>query len=953
MELKINDKLHGFTVKRIRYISELEGSLVELSHDRTGAGLVWADNGEENKVFSVGFRTLPEDNTGVFHILEHSVLCGSDRYPVKEPFVELLKTSMTTFLNAMTYPDKTLYPVSSKMEQDYLNLMNVYLDAVFCPKILTDPNIFYQEGWHIDISGEAPVFKGVVYNEMKGAMSDVDQIAERTLDKLLFPDNGYGFNSGGDPEAITDLTYEEFVARYRRFYHPSNAYFYLDGAVPFDKTLSSIDSYLRNYDRLTEVPQLKLQTPVRNELTMNYEAGDDTARPVVAAGRIVGTWEDRSRLFALSILSEQLADSNESPLKRAVLSSGLAEDMELNVSDGIAQPYIMLLFRGVAPGVSAQQLLDLVSRTVDELLVSGLPADELHAAVNQMDFRYRQYPEPQGLYRAGSVFSSWLYGGDPALYLEMNDTIADIRRMIDEGELEKLAKEYLADTSDYSVLTLLPSVSLGEEHAAAEAEKVSRLMSTMSEEELKELNSRLAEWQELPDDEEALKTIPHLSLNDISAMPELTETEVSSRDGAVFLYHRIPTKGIIYLNAYFPLTGLNLEELPYAALLTEFLTELPTGEHTVRQLATEIKKNLGKLSFGIDIISRDDTVSECTPCLRARAAVLEDRLTEAEDIILEVLTRTRFDDRAMMKELIVQMDDESRRYAVASGHRLAMHATRSHYSSKDAASEALNGITFTGFIHGMNTCFDEKIDSFIEFADKMISENIVREGLVISITASDPADAGRLADMLPQGEARPAAASYSSPLPERLGIMIPSQVSYSASAYDLAELGLHSEGSLAVLSNILSYAYLWNEVRVKGGAYGTGVSSNRSGSLICYSYRDPSPVRSLDIYRSIPEFIERFSTDDADLEGFIISTIASVDPLISAAARGRAADDFWFSGHTDEARIRIRSEILSTEPKDLRRWTEAFRKLGEVGSFCIVGPSSALESCDAIETISI
>ena len=973
MDLKVNDKIHGFTVTRIRPVEEFEGELVEMTHDRTGAGLVWAKSTEENKLFSVGFRTLPEDNTGVFHILEHSVLCGSDRYPVKEPFVELLKTSMNTFLNAMTYSDKTLYPVSSRMEQDYLNLMGVYLDAVFRPSILTNPNIFYQEGWHIDTEGSEPVFKGVVFNEMKGAMSNVDEVAERTLGKLLFPDTCYGFNSGGDPDAIPDLTYEDFIARYKRFYHPSNAYFYLDGDIPLDKTLGMIESYLADYDRLEDLPQIGMQAPVKAEDVVRYDAGDEDDKPMLVFGRIAGTWEDRDKLLALSVLNEQLADSNESPLKRAVLSSGLAEDMELYISDGIAQPYMVMLFRGINPAALdndnpeapleertnavGNRLLEIVRETVTSVLEAGIPERDLIAIVNQTDFRFRQYPEPQGLYRANAVFGAWLYGGDPSLYLRSNEAIATLRGALTQDNLRALAEEYLLDTDSLTRLTLIPSTTAGAEASAAEAKRVSDTVAAMSDEEkaaLEELNSSLTAWQAAPDSDEALATIPQLELSDIKREPELIATEVSNIDGVTMLYHPVPTKGIVYINAYFPVTDLPFDDLAPAALITEFYKDLPTENYSITELQNEIKMYIGSLSFGIDVLAKDGDTKSCTPCIRARASVLRENLSHAEDLIVEVLTRTKFDDKELMRELIAQIDDEGRRYAVSSGHRLGLYAARSGFSSRDAAAEAINGYTFLQYVHGLYKEFDKRMKGFEDFAHEVISGSIVRSGACVSVTSSDPVDMSRLVSMLSEGKPRPAGVSYESPLPARFGIQVPASVSHAVQAYDLAQMGGKPHGSLSVAANILSLAYLWNEIRVKGGAYGTGVNSNRTGSFIAYSYRDPSPAKSLATYGTMPEFLDSFAeAPEGSIDGFIISTIAQTEPLVSPASKGRSADDFWFSGFTDEDRIRVRREILEATSAQLAGWHDAFAKLAAEGRVCVAGPASALETCEGLETVII
>ena len=952
--MKEKDIIRGFTVTRIREISEIEGRLVEMVHEKTGARLVWADNGEENKLFSVGFRTLPEDNTGVFHILEHSVLCGSENYPVKEPFVELLKTSMNTFLNAMTYSDKTLYPVSSRIKQDYLNLMEVYLDAVFRPDILSDPNIFYQEGWHIDTTGDAPAYKGVVFNEMKGAMSDVDQLAERTMIKMLFPDNCYGYNSGGDPDAIVDLTYEHFLETYRKFYHPSNSYFYLDGDVPLDETLEKIDSYLGGFERLTDIPGIDVQAPVVTRRTISFDAGDDSGKGVVACGRIIGSWEDRDEMLALSVVLEQLSDSNESPLKRAVLSTGLAEDMEIYVSDGIAQPYLMMIFRGVADAEGdADKLLGTVCEAARKAADEGISAKDIEASINQLDFRFRQYPEPQGLYRANAAFSSWLYDGDPAFYLTTDEAIANLREMAGADSFSGLTRDVLGDMDAFSVLSLMPDRTLGEKEAKAEADYVAATVSAMNDDErdaLEKLNSGLLSWQQTPDSDEAVARIPRLELSDIDPMPELFPTEIVKAGDADVLFHRVASKGIVYVNAYFPVTQLSLEELPAAALITEFYKDLPTEKYDVLSLQNEIRMHVGSVSFGLDILAADKDTKECTPCIRARFSVLEDKLSHAEELLMEILLHTKFDDRALMRELMTQIDEEGRRSAVSSGHRLALYEARSHWSARDAAAEAVNGYSFMKYMHGMSSASDEELDAFTEFAKDTITKSINRDNLILSETASEYADISGLVSMLPEGGEQPLKTHYESKLPRRMGIQIPAAVSFSVLAYDMASGGYSMSGSMSAAANILSLAHLWNVIRVQGGAYGASMSAGRTGSLFCYTYRDPSPSRSLGIYSTLPDFIEEFaSSEDADIDGFIISTISSTEPLMSPAAKGRAADDFVLSGFTDDDRIRFRKEILETKTSDLLAQKEALRSMAESGCVCVVGPKAAVSECGDIE----
>lgn len=966
--MKINDRIHGFTVINIREIKEIGGRLVEMEHDATGARLAWADNGDENKLFSVGFRTLPEDSTGVFHILEHSVLCGSENYPVKEPFVELLKTSMNTFLNAMTFPDKTVYPVSSRIEQDYLNLIGVYLDSVFKPNILKNPNIFYQEGWHVDANDDVPVYKGVVFNEMKGAMSEVDSIADEEMTGVLFPESCYGFNAGGDPKVIPELTYDAFIAQYKRYYHPSNSYFYLDGDIPLDATLTKIEKYLAEYDRLDNIPQFTIQAPVKADKVVKFAANGEDDKPLICFGKIIGSWADRDKILKLSIILEQISDSNESPLKRAVLSSGLAEDMEIYVQDGIAQPYLMMLFRGIRdtenskPDAAAlrkiaDRLLSIVEETIKQLTEDGFSKRDLEASLNQMDFRFRQYPEPQALYRMVGTYSSWLYGGDPAMYLTTDSAVTKIRTAIESGEMEKIAAEVLGDTSMLSTIILVPDSSYGEQEADDEAARVKAAVDALDEEgmaNLEELNRSLLEWQQTEDSEEALATIPQLNIADIDPMPQLIPTEEKDVCGARVLFHSVPSNGIVHINACFPVTQLELEDLPAAALITEFFKDLPTDNYNVLSLQNEIRMYIGAISFGLDILAKDSDTEKCTPCLRVRASVLQDKLTNAGDLIVEILTRTKFSDKAMMRELITQVDEDSKRSAMANGHRLGLSEARSHWSARDAASEAVNGYSFLQYMHRMSSASDDELDAFTSFAEDVIRSSICRKNAIISVTADTCPDLSGFIETLPEGAPMPEKTHYESLLPRRMGIEIPAAVSFAITAYDLKSDGHSMNGSYQVATNIISLSHLWNNIRVQGGAYGASMSAGRTGSLFCYTYRDPSPGRSLGIFKTVSDFLAAFAAgENTDLDGFIISTIASTEPLLSPAAKGRSADDFYLSGFTDEDRIRIRKEILNTKAGDLAGLSAALKNMEEKSTVCVVGPKSALEACEDLEIVSL
>lgn len=954
MNISIGTKLQGFTVQRIRRVDELQGSFVEMLHDKTGAQLCWMDNQVQNKLFCVAFETLPQDSTGVFHILEHSVFCGSEKYPVKEPFVDLMKSSMNTFLNAMTYSDKTVYPVSSCNRQDFLNLMAVYLDAVFAPALLQNPNVFYQEGIHTEIEGGDCYYKGVVFNEMKGEMSGADARIEEEMERLLFPDTCYRFNSGGDPREIPDLTYEQYVQTYRRFYHPSNARFFLDGDIPLEETLGLIDAYLARYERVDMQLEIPLQTPVSAQGTQHYEISDEEdgrGRAILTLGKIIGTWAEREKLLATQILCDVLADSNESPLKRAVLSSGLAEDFEMAVTDGIQQPYLLLVARNMdeADGDAIQTL---IRETVDSLLRKGLDTRSISASINRFAFRARQVSEPQGLYRALESYKSWLYGGDPLQYLLYDEAITALREMAETGGFERLLRELLAGESGMAVLYTLPSVSLGAEERRAEESRVRREAAALTEQQRDALlrqNEALHIWQAAPDSPEAVATIPKLSLGEVSETPQCTETVEQDHNGTTVLYHPVPSHGIVYLSMYFPLTAFKLEELTALSLFPELFGELPTERYGIAELQRQIKTYIGSLSFGLAAFGRREEKQRCTPCLEVRAGILQENFAVAKALIAELLTKTQFDHPDKIREIVMQAQEESRQMAAENGHSLGVTAVQSHYSARDAVGEAIGGYSFLRFLRSFAGDFDRHIGAFLALIQRAVSGAIQRQGMILSVTASEEAPIDDLIAALPQGTAALREAAYTSPLPMRMGIRIPSQVSFAVKGYDLACCGRHMSGSLRVAASILSLSYLWSEIRVQGGAYGAGCTARRDGGIYCYSYRDPDPARTLLAYDTMAQFLQKFcQSGEEELEKFIISAVAATDALRTPREMGAMADEFWFSGITDADRQKMRREMLCTDRKTVAEWCGMLERMAQDAAVCVAGNGEALEKCGGL-----
>ncbi|MCI8504901.1 MAG: hypothetical protein HFI67_01765 [Lachnospiraceae bacterium] len=946
-------KICGFTVTRVREVKELKGTLVEMTHDKTGAELCFMDNQVKNKLFMVGFKTLPKDSTGVFHILEHSVLCGSEKYPVKEPFVDLLKSSMNTFLNAMTYPDKTVYPVSSCNEKDFLNLMSVYLDAVFAPRLLTDRNIFFQEGIHMDVENGEPYYKGVVFNEMKGAMAGIDDRIEQGICRLLFPDNCYRFNSGGDPAKIPDLTYEKFASAYKQFYHPSNARFFLDGSVPLEKTLSVIDSYLDRYERLTETFDIPDQVPVTKEATEYYEITEEEAKGNKAAlvfGKIIGSFEERNKLFAAQILCDVLADSNESPLKRAVLSSGLAEDVEMAVMDSVKQPYLLLVIRGMKDEDS-ERLKAVIQNKVHALVQEGLDQGALQASINRFAYRCRQMSEPQGLGRAISSFNSWLYGGDPLSGLVYDEAIAALRALVGTGGFERLLGELLEEEKGRSILHMLPSTTLGTEEMKREEEQVRAEYAALTGEERDNLeaeNEALLRWQTEPDSLEAAASIPTLSLSEAGEAPEYTKTIEKKEQGVTVLYHPVPTHGIVYLSLYFPLTNFRLSELTKLSLLPALFGELPTENYSVSKLQQAIKTHIGSLNFGVFAYGKQEERETCTPRLSVHAGILEESLPEAEKLLIELLTRTKFDQKDKIKEIVLQTEESAKQGAIGNGHALGMAAVQSHYTARGAATEALGGYTFLQFLHRFAKDFDKEIEGFLSLVEKVGKECICKSGLTVSVTATEEIPLSGLLAALPEGGGLPESAAYQSELPKRMGIRIPAPVAYAVQGGHLSGFGKDFLGSLRIAAHILSLGYLWSEVRVQGGAYGTGLSVRQEGGMFCYSYRDPSPERTLSVYKKMAAFVEEFCKSGEELDKFILSAIAAIEPLRTPGEEGMAADSLWFAGLTEEEMKKQRREMLSTDHASLLEWQDILEKLGKKGAVCVVGNEEALESCEGL-----
>ncbi len=970
LQMKVNDVIHGFTVKRVRPLKELGGSIVEMTHDRTGMEVVWLDRDEENKTFGIAFRTFPWDDTGVFHILEHSVLCGSDKYRVKEPFVELMKNSMNTFLNAMTFPDKTFYPISSRNDKDFINLTRVYLDAVFRPMIYEMPEIFRQEGWHYEMGdGKEPCYSGVVFNEMKGALADPDSLIMDEMFKRLFPDSPYRFESGGVPEKIPDLTYEDFIGAHKKFYSPSNSYVFLDGALNIDEVLGIIDDeYLSGFEKGERIPLPAMQKPVKaGEAIVEYEPGGDTLerRAIIAWSGVVGTFSDYERITAVKVLEQVLCGSNQSPLSRAVLESGLCEDISMSfVGDGIAQPFVELEIKNLDEK-DKDKLWEIVRKTLTGLCENGIDRDVLSASLANIEFKMRERDYggfPQGLFYGMTALETWLYDGDPAQKLEVGEIFTELNKKANEGYFERLIKELMLENPHSAKVLLRPSMTAGEERRKREQERLDREMSAWSEERKQELiaqQKRLDEWHNTPDSEEALKTLPRLELSDISPEPENIPTEKADVDGTALLWHDVNCNGIVYYNLYFDADGLTGEELSRAAFLCGLLGELKTSVHTEKELASLKRLLCGSVFFAVDPFEKNDDEKSCSVKLRASFSALESKRGEALELVAELLAKTLFENEAAALEVLKQQRIELRRSICESGSSYAQNRVAAQMCMHSAATEYAGGYEYYKWLCETEKNWNwEKLSSELS---ELMRGIIGKNTLTVSVTGGTINDAEaaakRLSELLPDVPAKKSGQAVKPFGKRREGIAIPSDISFAATGGLLTENGGKWSGTVDVAARIIMLGYLWNVIRVQGGAYGTRFNTYRSGYAECSSYRDPTPARSLQSYLKAGEFLRDLCKEAPDLTGYIIGCVSKATPLLTPRLKGRVADGYYFRGITLDMQREMLKEIIGTTPEKLLEIADCIERTVENGGVCVIAPQNQLDKCaetqkfDLLETL--
>ena len=954
-------KIHGFTVTRQKELSELGAVMYQMTHDKTGLELVWLKRDEENKTFGIAFETLPWDDTGVFHILEHSVLCGSDKYRVKEPFVELMKNSLNTFLNAMTFPDKTVYPISSRNDKDFVNLMRVYLDAVFCPLIYSKPEIFHQEGWHyeLDEAGNAS-YKGVVFNEMKGAFASADRMVGGSLNRLLFPDSPYGFESGGDPTAIPNLTYEAFIDSHRRFYAPSNAYVYLDGDLDIDATLAILnDEYLCNYEKTERMAPPALQQPVTGTVEDVYELAANESlegKNRLSFGKVIGTFADRETLIAAQVLAEVICGTNQSPLPKALLSAGLAEEVKMHVDDGVLQPSMIIDLKNVKEEnlAAAEEMVESQLRSLAE---GQLDHSQLEAVMANLEFKLRERDygyAPQGLIFGFNVLESWLYGGAPEANLEIGDLFVKLKEKMDQGYFETLIRRLLLENPHSGKVILRPSHTAGEERRAAEQARLDRETAAWTEADRARIAAQqevLQAWQNSEDTPEQLATIPQLSLQDIPDQPEQIPTQAQTISGVQVITHPLHTGGIVYTTLYFDADCCNEGDLHSLSFLCGLLGETDTEHHTAGEIINKLRLLCGDFHTTPSVYTIDGDPNQVTTKLCVTFSALESKLPEAVNLVLEVMTGSKFSEEAA-RDALRQTKMRIFRRAVMGGNSLGFGRIAAQTSPAGVVEECVGGVAYHQWLKAQDENWD-----FAPLEAKLntlLKTLVNKKNLIISVTGAAEAAVAALAqtvaDRLPERELLPKAQIQ--PWGKRKeGIVIPADIAFAVMGGNIKLAGGEYSGQLQLAGQIISLGYLWNAIRVQGGAYGAGMVARSNGLTACYSYRDPNGAGSLETYRNCARFLRDFAAQTSDFTGFIIGTVANNFPLLTPRTKAQFGDGMYLTHNTWENRCRLLQQLLGAKAEDLIAIADLVDKTISEGGICLTGGQAQIDKCGQLESV--
>ncbi len=950
------EKMDAYEVLERREIRDLNSEGCILRHKKTGASVTLLLNDDENKVFYIGFKTPPKDSTGVAHILEHSVLCGSKDFPVKDPFIELAKGSLNTFLNAMTYPDKTVYPVASCNDKDFKNLVHVYLDAVFYPNIYNEENIFRQEGWHYEMESleDELTINGVVYNEMKGAFSSPDDVVEREIMNSLYPDTTYGLESGGDPDAIPELTYGEFLAFHKKYYHPSNSYIYLYGNMDAIEYLDFLDKqYLSGFGKIAVDSDVGVQKPFEapREVIKEYPVMEDdplAENTYLTYNVSVGTSLDKKLYIALDVLDYVLCSAPGAPVKQTLIDAGIGKDVYSSMENGIYQPYFSVIAKE-AESSQKERFVSAIEGVLREAVSGGLDKKALAAAINYFEFRYREADfgsYPKGLMLGLQALDSWLYqGGSPFMHIEANQTFEELRGSIGTGYFEGLIEKYILKNPHKSVLIVKPVQGLTTKKDKELHDRLQEYKNTLTlkeKEKIIEEAASLTAYQEEPSSDEALLTIPLLTREDMKKETTPYINEVRKAGDTTILFHDIFTNGICYLNLVFDLKEVPERLFPYVGILKTVLLMVDTEHFGYKELFNEVNIQTGGIKAAVNTYTDSNDLQKYKATLEIRAKALYGKRDKALELMKEIILTSKFDDTKRIYEIIAEARSRMQAVMAGAGHSVAAIRALSYFSPTAAVSEQVGGIPQYRLLESLFKDFDNKKKELTDNLKELARCIFRPENLLVDYTATkesfeglsqavESLKADLFTESVPGGGFKP------EPSRKNEAFMTAGQVQYVCRAGNFIKKGLPYTGALKVLKVMMGYDYLWNHVRVKGGAYGCMCSFYRNGDAYFVSYRDPNLEKTVQVYEKAAEYIKNAKLDERMVTQFIIGAVSELDTPMTPATKGLYSLGGYLTGLSVERLQKERDELLSVTGDtihSLYRYVQAFM---EDDCLCVVG----------------
>lgn len=961
MSFEVDRSYHGFKLIKQEKLKELNSLALQFEHEKTGAELLVLENDDDNKVFSATFRTPPFNDTGVAHILEHSVLCGSKKFPIKEPFVELMKGSLQTFLNAMTFPDKTMYPVASRNRKDFFNLMTVYLDAVFHPNITEDT--FKQEGWHYEL--DAPegdiTYKGVVYNEMKGVFSNPESVLDRHLAHSLFPKTAYGYESGGDPVKIPQLTYDEFKEFHRKYYHPTNSRLFIYGDGDTDAYLKYLnEEYLGHFDRLEVDSHIGLQRrfskPKWKDVPYAISKNESMEKKTyVVVGMKLGKSSDYEHCLAMEILSHILLGNAAAPLRKALLQSNLGtEVIGGGFDDNRAETLFAVGMKG-AEREDAQKILDLTFATLKELAENGIDANQVMASVNTIDFKLREANFggfPKGIVYNIQALGSWLYDADPMGHLKYEKLMKKIKKKMTEGYFEDLIRKHLLDNNHRSVLVLYPKPGLGERHEAKLRKELRQLKANLSDKDIENLiqeTKALQEMQMAPDSPEALATLPRMHLNDVEKKVPSFPCEVKRKSSPTVLFHDLFTNNIAYTQMCFNTAAVPQKQIQYLSLLGRIILGMGTKKRDYVEMSQQIGIHTGGISSSHYTSVGFQDRTRLMSYMNFSGTVLMEKLDALYDLYAELFTERDFSNTGRLVEIIRSAKANMEASIVPHGNQYVLSRMQAYYSQLGQFDEWTDGITYYRFLEDLNERVQDDAEGVAEEFRQVADMVLTRDNLLVNIT-SPAKDFSRidkktnhLVDLLPNASL-PAAHYEFEPPPRNEGFLTSSTVQYVGKGANLYEMGYTYSGTFEVVKALLRTAFLWDRIRVQGGAYGSMINFDLyTGDLGLVSYRDPNLSETLDVYDEIGDFLANLDLPGEELEKIIIGCIGRMDPPLTPDRKGSISRAEYMTGMTQEFKEKRLDELMATTLDDVRGYADLFHEVKEKGAVCVLGNAAHIK----------